>query len=323
MSSLINRLRKLFLLLALSFLLTTACYNAATQNVDTLTSNSSNCREVQHKLGTVCIPTESERIIALDPRYIADPLLSLGVQPVGIAILNDTNGDQDGLGGLTSGNIEAVVRVGNVYSPSLERMLGLKPDLIIAMDFAHEAIYEKLSAIAPTVLLQYEAQDKEYTSFKVNLQRIAQIVDKEAEANMVIAQYQARIEQLRQQLDRQPEDIEVTVLIYSGGTFLLPWPIHPTHEIFSDIGLIDNIDSARTSGISLEVIDQYDSDILFIMDYAREGESFFLENPLIASLEAVKNDQVYFVDTDKWTASGPIGVNRILDDLFKYLPKKS
>ena len=320
MSSLINRLRKLFLLLALSFLLTTACYNTATQNVDTLTGNSSNCREVQHKLGTVCIPTESERIIALDPRYIADPLLSLGIQPVGMAITTDTNGGQEGLGGLTPGIVEAVVRVGNVYSPSLERILGLKPDLIIAMDFAHEAIYEQLSAIAPTVLLQYEAEDKEYTSFKVNLQRIAQIVDKEAEADKVIAQYQDRIEQLRQQLGRQPEDIEVTVLIYYGGTFFIPWPIHPTHEIFSDIGLTDNTDSARTSGISLEVIDQYDGDILFIINYDREGEDFFLENPLIASLEAVKNGQVHFVDTDKWSASGPIGVNRMLDDLFTYLP---
>ena len=322
MRHLMNRWIRSFFLIVLSFLLTTACYSSVTQQTDIPTTIPSDCRTVPHKLGTVCIPNKPKRIVALDPRYLVDPLLALGIQPVGIAVYIEQ--DQEGLAGLTPDDIEMAVKVGNMSSPSLEKILELKPDLILALDFAHETIYEQLSAIAPTVLFQYDITEfKEYPSFKENLQRLAQIVDKETEAEQVISQYQTRINQLRQQLERQPEDIEVTVLMHYEGTFLIPHPEHTSHQIFSDIGLINNIDLARTNAISLESINKYDSDILFIMDYERKGESFFLENPLIASLEAVKNNRVYFVDPDKWSANGPIGVNRMLDDLFKYLPHKS
>ncbi|MEM1255630.1 MAG: iron-siderophore ABC transporter substrate-binding protein [Cyanobacteria bacterium P01_H01_bin.21] len=281
-------------------------------------TNLSDCREVQHKLGTVCIPTEPERIIALDLRHLADPLLALGIKPIGMVI--PVYQGEEGLLGLTPDHIEGIENIGNTYQSSMEKILGLDPDLILAMDFAHDQFYEQLSAIAPTVLVDYESN----SSFKKNLRYLAQVFDKDAEADNVLSQYQNRIDELRNQLDIAPKDMEVTVLIHFGGEFLVTSSYHTTHEVFSDIGLTNKTLSGRGERtISLEVIDQYDADVLFIIDYEQEGESFFLENPLIAALGAVKNDRVYFVDPDKWSAHGPIGVNRMLDDLFTYLPKKS
>ena len=74
--------------------------------------------------------------------------------------------------------------------------------------------------------------------------------------------------------------------------------------------------------MSLEVLPEYAPDILLIMDYENNPESFFLDNPIIASLDAVKNDLVYFVDPETWSANGPLGVNKMLDDLFLFLPEK-
>ncbi|MEM1255625.1 MAG: iron-siderophore ABC transporter substrate-binding protein [Cyanobacteria bacterium P01_H01_bin.21] len=283
---------------------------------------SEECKTVDHAMGTVCIPANPERIVALDPRYLGDPLLSLGVQPVAIAVYQDQG--QEGLAGLTPEATEPLKDIGNAQNPSLEKIVEIDPDLILALDFAHEAIYDQLSAIAPTVLLEYDLETFEkYPSFKENLRRIAQLLGKETEADTVLSQYQTRIDQLREQLDRKPEDIEVTVLLHYGGMFGIPHPEHTSHEIFSDIGITDNINTARTDAISLEALDQYDADILFIMDYDRKEISFFLENPIIASLDAVKNNRVYFINADTWSANGPLGVNRMLDDLFQYLPAQS
>lgn len=305
--------------MAFSFILIVACQPNEIQETEVSPAQPSECRTVQHKLGDICIPTNPQRIVALDPRYLVDPLLALGVKPIGMSIYS-ANGEES-LVGLTPDDVEGIESTGDVYQPSLEKILTLNPDLILAMDFAHETIYEQLLAIAPTVLFQYDpTENEEYSSFKVNLQRIAQLVEKEAEADAVLAQYQDRIEQLRQGLSRPPQEIEVTVLLHYGGMFGIPHPEHTTHEIFSDIGIIDNINLARTDSISLEVLGQYDSDILFVMDYDGRPNSFFLDNPLIASLEAVKNNQIYFVRADTWSANGPIGVNRMLDDLFTYLP---
>jgi len=190
----------------LTMLLTISCNSSSSQLPDKTTAPVSDCRDIQHKLGTICVPTEPQRVVALDPRYVVDPMLSLGVQPVGIAIY-DAQG-QEVLPGLSSEDFEAVTRVGDTYSPSLEKILELKPDLILAVEFAHEAIYEQLSEIAPTVLLQYNLDTFEgYPSFKENLRRIAKIFDRKAEAETILDQYQSRVKELRQQLGREPEDI--------------------------------------------------------------------------------------------------------------------
>jgi iron complex transport system substrate-binding protein len=47
--------------------------------------------------------------------------------------------------------------------------------------------------------------------------------------------------------------------------------------------------------------------------------SYFFRHRLISSLTAVKNKRVYVLDSNIWWAYRPIGINRILDELFKYL----
>jgi iron complex transport system substrate-binding protein len=308
---------KSLLLMACSFILIIACQPVGLQKSDESQVKPLECKVVLHKLGETCIPTNPQRIIALDPRYLADPLLALGIKPVGMAIYIDRR--VENLAGLTADNIEGIENIGDVSQPSLEKIVSLKPDLILAMDFAHENIYQQLSAIAPTILIEYE---KNY-SFKKNLRYLAKIFDREVKASKILSQYQTRLYELREKLARKPQKIAVTVLVYHGGEFFISSTLHTSYEIFSDIGLISKTapgDGGYT--ISLEVLSQYDSDILFIMNYDGKPNSFFLENPLIASLDAVKNNRVYFVSAEKWDANGPLGVNRILDDLFKYLPEK-
>ena len=319
------RLVKLCCIALLALTLTVACHSSSPQSssgVSEVTSApKSECRTVEHTLGTVCIPFSPERGVALDPRYVVDPLLSLGIQPIAMSVYNVQ--EQETLAGLTAEQTADIERVGDTYQPSIEKILSLKPDLILAVEFAHQAIYEQLAAIAPTVLLEYDIENFEtYPSIKANLQRLANIFAKEAEAKEVLSEYQSRIDALRQQTGPNPEELEITLLLRYSDAYGLPHPEHTSHEIFSDIGLQDNINETRSDSVSLEVLPEYAPDILLIMDYENNPESFFLDNPIIASLDAVKNDLVYFVDPETWSANGPLGVNKMLDDLFLFLPEK-
>ncbi|NJK52178.1 MAG: ABC transporter substrate-binding protein [Leptolyngbyaceae cyanobacterium SU_3_3] len=177
--------------------------------------STSDCRVVQHKLGKTCIPIRPQRIIALNSRHLVDPLLAIGIQPIGMTISYDRG--KVVLDGLVPSDIQSIVEVGDIYNPSLEKILKLKPDLILAIDYAHERIYNQLSAIAPTVIVNYS----EHNSFKKNLIYLAQLFDREAEADRVLSQYQARIQELRKQLHHRPEEIKVTVLIYYSGAFVI------------------------------------------------------------------------------------------------------
>ncbi|MEH2076321.1 MAG: hypothetical protein V7K57_18310 [Nostoc sp.] len=55
-------------------------------------------------------------------------------------------------------------------------------------------------------------------------------------------------------------------------------------------------------------------------DFKQANPEFlsFLQKPIWSKLKAVQNKQVYNVN---WNVGGPIGANRIIDDLFKYLVK--
>ncbi|BAY67802.1 ABC transporter, iron(III) dicitrate-binding protein [Trichormus variabilis NIES-23] len=42
---------------------------------------------------------------------------------------------------------------------------------------------------------------------------------------------------------------------------------------------------------------------------------------MFSSLKVVKNNRAYVVSQENWRGFGMSGVNKILDDLFKYLPE--
>jgi len=42
---------------------------------------------------------------------------------------------------------------------------------------------------------------------------------------------------------------------------------------------------------------------------------------MFKNLKAVKNNRAYVVSQENWNTHGISGANRVLDDLFKYLPQ--
>ncbi|NJM87279.1 MAG: iron-siderophore ABC transporter substrate-binding protein [Hydrococcus sp. RU_2_2] len=261
-----------FVLLAIA-----SCQNLLIKGSQPLIEQStifSECRVVRHQLGQTCVPVEPKRIVALDPIYILDPLLSLGINPVGTAV--DYWRGKRYWGGLSPDEAEGIEVIGQSYQPSLEKLLALKPDLILGLTDV-EQYYPQLSAIAPTVLLDYYKEVQ--FSFKKHLRAIAQIVGREANAEEVLARYQQRIETLKAQIGNRLEGKEISVIYYSNGTFWTPGHQAVFFQILNDIGIRlkpilakDNLNTLPT--FSIETIEQYDADILFICDDDRKSESF-------------------------------------------------
>jgi iron complex transport system substrate-binding protein len=68
-------------------------------------------------------------------------------------------------------------------------------------------------------------------------------------------------------------------------------------------------------------MDLLDGDVIFAMLDPRSEESFqqFQNHPLWQTLNAVKTNQVYQVDSGYWSFGNLLAANAILDDLFRYL----
>lgn len=308
--------------MALSFLLTlVACHSPVAQKPDLSirqSTASSECRVIQHRLGETCIPLQPQRIIALDVPAILDPLLALDVKPVGALV--DLWGGGRYFPAVLPELVAGIESVGLEGTPSLEKIVALKPDLILLADNT-EQVYQQLSAIAPTVLIDVW---RDRIPMKENFLYIAQLVGKEEKAEEVLNQYHKRVEDFREQLGDKLQDMEISVIYHYSNQFGIPAKDAYCFQVMKDIGLpIKSVflEQEEWTGFSVEVIDQYDADILFISEDADEDGSAadLSQEPLILSLESVKNGRAYIVSPKIWMFYGPIGMNLFLDDLSKYL----
>ena len=320
------RLIKLFLLFALSIVSIVACSQHIHQVENTTTELSSECRVVQHTLGETCVPLNPERIIALDPHTTLDPLIALDVKPIGYASYGSP--DEESLLGVSFDKVAGIENVGGFFDPSLEKILALKPDLILNTDYSgDEQKYELLSRIASTVSVPNESHSsskelEEVPYFKENLRYVAQLIGQESRADTVLSQYQSRVEELREQLGNQLQGKEISVIFYGDGyIWTIAKGVYPISHILDDIGLRYKFVPHGDWNLSVETISEYDSDILFIVDVEKRGPNFYLENPIFSNLEVVKSGRGYVVSQEDWRTVGISGANKILDDLFEHLPE--
>ncbi|MCG8352286.1 MAG: iron-siderophore ABC transporter substrate-binding protein, partial [Chloroflexales bacterium] len=194
-------IRQLMIGLLLLALLTACGGQAATQAPDAVTTDpprntlsptnaaGAETRTIRHAMGETEVQDSPQRVVVLDTGEL-DSVLALGITPVGAvtAIAKDgvfPNYLQDRIA-----NIELV---GTTQEPNLEKIAALQPDLILSSKLRHEEIYDELSQIAPTVFSEAVG-----VVWKENLLLNAEALGKKAEAEQLLADYQARLEALQQ-----------------------------------------------------------------------------------------------------------------------------
>ena len=101
---------------------------------------------IEHAMGSTTLDKTPQKIVVLSNEG-TEALLALGVKPVGAvqSWLGDPWYDH------ITDDMQGVEVVGTESEVNLEKIASLKPDLIIGTKIRQEAVYDQLSAIAPTV----------------------------------------------------------------------------------------------------------------------------------------------------------------------------
>lgn len=112
---------------------------------------SNETRSFEHLGGVSQIPIRPQRIVTIQDQNALLPLLELSVRP--IASAGVANEDGTFFFRRTEGfDTSGISFVGDYLEPDLELVTSQQPDLIIGYR-AHLEVYDQLSAIAPTILL--------------------------------------------------------------------------------------------------------------------------------------------------------------------------
>jgi len=274
-------------------------------------------RVVRHAMGETAVPAAPERVVVLDDGPL-NSALALGLRPVGAATAFADGAFPSYLGEQTAG----IEPVGTITEPNLEAIARLRPDLILGSKVRHEAIYPELSRIAPTVFSETVG-----VSWKENLLLDGEALGKRAEAEGLLAAYEARLAAFRAAMGDRLAETEVSVVRFLPDEVRIYQQANFSGVILADAGLprpaAQAVDDFAVIGASKELIALMDGDVIFVTVWGPPGETplaNFRADPLWASLGAVAAGRVYEVPDEYWmVGTGIIAANLVVDDLERYL----
>ncbi|MEM9807794.1 MAG: iron-siderophore ABC transporter substrate-binding protein [Cyanobacteria bacterium P01_D01_bin.56] len=339
----IHRPIRLLMLLLFVAVLSIACQSNSVEESPTAAETASaavgDCRIVAHEMGETEVCGQPQRVAVLSP-HILDSVLSLGMQPFAYAqgsIVNSQTFDQPEVQIPYLGPYVTTqpINLGSRRSPSLERLAQLQPDVILGENWHIKDQYDFLSQIAPTLLFSDVGPD-DHQHWRYNINGIAKALDREEQAEALLARYPEQIAVAREKLAPviaahprvlaiAPDDLAGTIFFMGDST-----AANLLREIGFEIVMSEASSLLPDSNlpISVEVLPQIETDLIFVMAWS-ENEPYPREkikeqwgnDPLLSKMFAFKDGRIFFLDYFLWASNtrGPITHQLILEELPKML----
>ncbi|KUF30351.1 MULTISPECIES: ABC transporter substrate-binding protein [Lysinibacillus] len=263
--------------------------------------------------GNVEIPANPQRIVTQG--YLAN-FLVFDVKPVGAPYWEMESP-------YTMELSEGITDIGQIDGGSVEKILSLKPDLIVTVG-GDEKLNEQFRKIAPTLVIPYGT----YHEVHDEMRAFGEILGKEKEAEEWLKEFDKKVAKAKD---------SIKGLIREGTTFSLMGPFGKDFYVYGDgvnrggqaiyqqLGLTppklvrkDLIEpKINALSISQEKIADYAGDYIFL-DIS--GEAEFDENdPVWSTIDAVKNNKVFYLNPERFWPYDPIAVESQVEEIAKML----
>lgn len=257
---------------------------------------------------SVTLPESPRRVVSLDD-LSTELLVSLAIEPVGV-------GNLEGYRrwvGLGREHLTRSQSLGSAQQPNLERLVALKPDLIVGVSSLHAPLFERLDAIAPTLLyrvsLAPSSQDAVSAGERM-LTHLAGLTGRQRQAGRVLAALRHALADARAVAEQQGiarEPLAVLYPLVHQGLFIVsneqtlvvslanrlagrnPWPLTEAHALHRRIELRD---LARKPDLNLLFIGGFD-------------QAPFFDSPLWRALPVARRHRYGFLTSPYWSYGGP------------------
>ena len=280
------------------------CASNGTANEDKTTENTVTVTDVR---GDVEIPADPQRIVDLSGN--SDILSILGYDVVGTA--NSDAYDYTKFPSYLEETLKGAEILGYSMQDTMdvEAVMNLNPDLIV-ISTVQEKMYDALSEIAPTVMIQLEA-----LNWKDDVRALAKVFNKEDVANEWIANYETKAKEAGDKIKAEyGEDTTYLSFLASGGQFFIFDGAGFGDVLYNDMGLAKPAGMPEQTDISLPVVTYeglaaIQSDYIFVI--ATDEDLAQLEaNSIWNNLPAVKNGNVVVLESSPYFNQGYSSIGR-------------
>ena len=285
--------------------------SASAPSTEAANADTATTRQVHHARGTTEVPVEPQRVVTLEPLEL-DTAAAVGVVPVGAAVASNVVGVPAYLG------LDAVEAVGSVPEPDLQAIAALKPDLILGTEARHSALYEQLSSIAPTVFIATQADP-----WRDNAALIGEALGREDETAALIEKVDARCGELADTYGVDGQTVQL-VRPRDETTLSLYGPVSFAGSLLECVGFTipaqDWADGLQAD-ISPENILSAQADRVLVTT-ADTSDDSTIPAAIVQNADAFPS--VRLVDTSYWVSGvGPLGAQKVLDDIEQFLEERS
>lgn len=299
-----KRVLKTIVATCMTAMMFVGCASNGTANEDKATENTVTVTDVR---GEVEIPADPQRIVDLSGN--SDILSILGYKVVGTA--NSDAYDYTKLPSYLEETLSGAEILGYSMQDTMdvEAVMNLNPDLIV-ISTVQEKMYDQLSEIAPTVMIQLEA-----LNWKDDVRAFAKVFDKEDVANEWIANYEAKAKEAGDKIKEEyGEDTSYLSFLASGGQFFIFDGAGFGDVLYNDMGLAKPAGMPEQTDISLPVVTYeglaaIQSDYIFLI--ATDEDLAQLEaNAIWNNLPAVKEGKVVVLPSSPYFNQGYSSIGR-------------
>ena len=264
--------------------------------------------------GEVEIPADPQRIVDLSGN--SDILSILGYKVIGTA--NSDAYDYTKFPSYLEETLSGAEILGYSMQDTMdvEAVMNLKPDLIV-ISTVQEKMYDALSEIAPTVMIQLEA-----LNWKDDVRALAKVFNKEDVANEWLTKYETEAKEEGDKIKAEyGEDTTYLSFLASGGQFFIFDGAGFGDVLYNDMGLAKPEGMPEQTDISLPVV-TYEGLAAIKADYifaiATDEDLAQLEaNSIWNNLPAVKDGNVVILESSPYFNQGysPIGREILVDEI--------
>lgn len=310
--------KKLFKILALSCMTVMMFAGCGAGNNSNSDKSSENTVTITDVRGEVEIPENPQRIVDLSGN--SDILSILGYKVVGTA--NSDAYDYTKFPSYLEDTLKGAEILGYSMQDTMdvEAVMNLNPDLIV-ISTVQEKMYDQLSEIAPTVMIQLEA-----LNWKDDVKSFAKVFNKDAEADKWLKNYEEKSKVAGEKIKAEyGEDTTYLSFLASGGQFFIFDGAGFGNVLYEDMELGKPEGMPEQTDISLPVVTyeglaSIKTDYIFLIATA-EDLAQLESNAIWNSLPAVKEGKVVILDSSPYFNQGysPIGRDLLVDEIGEML----
>ncbi|SPT96315.1 iron-binding protein [Lysinibacillus capsici] len=267
-------------------------------------TNENGTRTIEYLGESYEVPEKVERIVVTGAMEAMEDMVVLDVHPVGAIAIGGKFPE------LYASVTDKAESIGEKIKPNFEKILELNPDVILGSTKFPEEVQSKLKKIAPTILVSHIS-----TNWESNLNLLAELTGKQADAEKILSTYKADIEAAKSTLTEKLQDQKVAAIRIRGGqAYVYPKEVFLNAVLYGELGLAVPNEVAKAKSqeaISVEQLADMNPDYLFVQFSTDENADApnaledFKKNPIIQNITAFKNDQVFVNVLDPLMEGGP------------------